>query len=175
MVIQQASEGAWYSPSGQSMLEGATQPSFSAPGVFTRGHDNGMAPLAKDENGEYYKFDPRDYETEGGMMILWNDTLGGTTPWDRNYFVSPEDRDPGFDIRFRARHATDSASTAGALATGVKTFTGAFSVDIYERPVRTIVEDAMHCGTQRYRVLGAVRYLGGPSSGVCRHAMGEGE
>lgn len=146
MILQEASEGAFYSPSGQSMLEGASRPSFSGPGNFTKGHDNGMAQLAVDAHGHPLHFDPRDYETQGGNMILWNDVLGGKYPWDENYYKSAGERDPNFDIRFKARHATDSASTAGSLATGVKTFTGAFGVDIYERPVRTIVEDALHCG-----------------------------
>eukprot|EP00967_Tisochrysis_lutea_P144219 scaffold269003_cov30-Tisochrysis_lutea.AAC.3 len=146
MVIQEASEGAFYSPSGQSMLEGATRPSFSAPNVMTKGHDNEQAPLALDENGKPFEFDPRDYESEGGMMVLWDDVKGGKYPWDINYRVPAMQRAPGFDIRFRQRHATDSASTAGSYATGVKTFTGAFGVDIYETPVRTIVEEAIHCG-----------------------------
>jgi len=146
MVIQEASEGAWYSPSGQSMLEGSTSPSFSAPNVMTRGHDNEMAPLALDAEGKPLVFDPRDYESEGGMMVLWDDVKGGKYPWDENYYKPEGERSLGFDIRFKQRHATDSASTAGAMATGIKTFTGGISCDIYEAPVTTIVEEAMHCG-----------------------------
>lgn len=126
MVIQEASEGALYAPSGQSMLVGAAAPSFNGPLNFTRGHDNGMSTLALDENGDPLQFDPRDYESEGGMMILWDDVKGGFYPWDENYYKPPEERDPDFDIRFKARHATDSASTAASLSTGVKSFTGMY-------------------------------------------------
>jgi len=146
MITKEAVEGAWYSPSGQSMREGATRPFYSAPGVHSAGHDNEMAPLAKDAAGKLLEFDARDYESEGGMMVLWDDVKGGLYPWDPNYFLPEGERAAGFDIRFKQRHATDSASTAGTLATGTKTFTGAFGVDIYELPVQTIVEEAMHCG-----------------------------
>jgi alkaline phosphatase len=124
LVIQKASDGALYAPSGQSMLQGSTSPSFSAPGVMTRGHDNEMAPLALDENGKPLVFDPRDYESEGGMMVLWDDVKGGKYPWDQNYYLPEDQRSPGFDIRFKQRHAPDSANTAGTMATGVKTNNG---------------------------------------------------
>lgn len=150
MILQdKPSEGGYYAPTGQSMLKGVTgTPSFSEPGKIKpgSGHDNGMSTLALKADGTPFQFDPRDYETEGGSMILWNDTMGGKWPWDENYYKPLGERDPNFDIRFTVRHSTDSASTAGSLSTGVKTFTGAFGVDIYERPVRTIVEDARHCG-----------------------------
>lgn len=147
MVIQEANEGAHYSPSGQSMLVGSTrQGGLKGINNFTTGHENGQAPLATDKDGKPLVFDPRDYESEGGMMVLWDDLKGGKWPWDSNYYKPAAERSPGFDIRFKGRHATDSASTAGSLATGVKSFTGGLSVDIYERPARTIVEDAMHCG-----------------------------
>lgn len=125
MIIQKASEGALYTPSGQTMLQGATSPTWSSPNVLSRGHENEMAPLAVDENGKPLVFDPRDYEKEGGMMVLWDDVKGGKYPWDENYFLPAAQRAAGFDIRFKQRHATDSANTAGSLATGVKTFHGA--------------------------------------------------
>lgn len=48
-------------------------------------HDNGMAPLLKDKKGKPLVFDPRDI-LKGGNMVLWNDSKGGSTPWDPNYF-----------------------------------------------------------------------------------------
>jgi alkaline phosphatase len=44
------------------------------------------------------------------------------------------------------QHATDSANTAGSLATGHKASVNMVSVDLYEEDVSTIVEDAMTCG-----------------------------
>jgi alkaline phosphatase len=44
------------------------------------------------------------------------------------------------------QHATDSANTAGTLSTGHKASVNMISVDLYEDPVSTIVEDAMRCG-----------------------------
>jgi alkaline phosphatase len=44
------------------------------------------------------------------------------------------------------QHATDSANTAGSLATGHKAAVNMISVDLYEEDVSTIVEDAMTCG-----------------------------
>lgn len=44
------------------------------------------------------------------------------------------------------QHATDSANTAGTLATGHKSSVNMVSVDLYEEKVSTLVEDAMMCG-----------------------------
>ena len=44
------------------------------------------------------------------------------------------------------QHATDSANTAGTLATGVKGAVGQLSQDLYERDVETILEEAIKCG-----------------------------
>lgn len=44
------------------------------------------------------------------------------------------------------QHATDSAPTAGCLATGHKASVNMISVDLYEEDVSTILEDAMTCG-----------------------------
>jgi len=44
------------------------------------------------------------------------------------------------------QHATDSASTAGTMATGHKSAVNMMSVDLYEEHVSTLVEDAMACG-----------------------------
>ena len=79
-----------------------------------------MAPLALDENGNPIDFNPTDFEAEGGNMVLWDDVKGGKYPWDANYFTKNPDTSTGFDPEFIMRHATDSASTAGALGTGHK-------------------------------------------------------
>jgi alkaline phosphatase len=44
------------------------------------------------------------------------------------------------------QHATDSANTAGTLATGTKGSVGMLSQTLYEEKVSTLVEDAAMCG-----------------------------
>mmetsp|Transcript_25312 Transcript_25312/g.31922 ORF Transcript_25312/g.31922 Transcript_25312/m.31922 type:complete len:683 (+) Transcript_25312:98-2146(+) len=134
VVLQEANSGAHYGPA-YSLLEGSVSKHF-----------NGMAPLAMDDcTGEPIDFSPLDYEQEGGNMVLWDDEQGGKYPWDERYFQEGPFTD-GFDPEFIMRHATDSASTAGALATGHKAAVNMMSVNLYEEDLSTIVEDAMKCG-----------------------------
>lgn len=134
VVIQSPNSGAHYGPA-KSLLEGGVS-----------GHFNGMAPLAMDDcTGEPIDFSPLDYEKDGGNMVLWDDEQGGKYPWDERYFQEGPFTD-GFDPEFIMRHATDSASTAGALATGHKAAVNMMSVNLYEEDLSTIVEDAMKCG-----------------------------
>ena len=130
-VIGEPNDGNHYAPNN-SMLEG---------GISS--HKRGMAPLRTDESGCALEFDPRDYELEGGNMVLWNDHLGGEYPWDKCYYT--EDME-GCDTTFIMQHATDSASTAGTLATGHKAAAGMLSLTLYEEKISTLVEDAMYCG-----------------------------
>jgi len=132
-VIQSPNDGAHYAPAS-SLLEG---------GVAD--HDNGMANLALDECGDPIDFDPRDFEADGGNMVLWDIVKGGMFPWDENYYKS-SDFSEGFDPEYIMRHATDSASTAGTMATGHKGAVNMMGVDLYEEKVSTIIEDAMMCG-----------------------------
>lgn len=135
MVTKDPNPGNHYAPA-TSLLEGSVS-----------SHDNGMAPLALDDcTGEPIDFDPRDYESEGGNMVLWDDVKGGEFPWDERYFQEVPDTSEGFDPEFIMRHGTDSASTAGALATGHKAAVNMMAVNLYEEDVSTIVEDAMMCG-----------------------------
>ena len=106
-VLQQANNGSHYAPA-TSLLAGNV-----------KDHDNGMATLALDECGDPIEFDPRDFETDGGNMVLWDPVKGGMYPWDENYYKS-EGFSEGFDPEYIMRHATDSASTAGTMATGHK-------------------------------------------------------
>lgn len=129
-VIGEANAGNHYGPRS-SMLGDVT------------GHKRKMAPLLTDENGCALEFNPTDFELEGGNMVRWNDTLGGEFPWDPCYFSETME---GCDITYIMQHATDSASTAGTLATGVKAAASMISVDLYEEIASTLVEDAMYCG-----------------------------
>lgn len=47
--------------------------------------------------------------------------------------------------QFIMQHSIDSANSAAAYSTGVKTGVNMMGVDLYERPVRSILEEAMSC------------------------------
>lgn len=141
-MLQQAEKGNHYAPP-YSLLEGKLED-----------HENGMAPLALDECGFPIDFSPLDW-TDGGNMVLWNSTKGGQYPWDPRYYQDIAELEvtvergadlTGFDPTYIMQHATDSASTAGTLATGHKGARGMMSLDLYEEKVSTLVEDAMMCG-----------------------------
>jgi alkaline phosphatase len=109
-------------------------------------HENGMAPLRLNSCGNPVDFDPTDFLVNGGNMVLWNDELGGKYPWDARYFAPIGSQNiNGFNSTYIMQHATDSANTAGCLATGHKASVGMLSVDLYEELVSTLVEDAMFC------------------------------
>jgi alkaline phosphatase len=132
-VIQEPNPGNHYAPAN-SLLKGAVSD-----------HKNGMAPLALNECGFPIDFSPLDFELEGGNMVLWDDIRGGAYPWDERYYQENPDTSDGFDPTFIMQHATDSASTAGCLATGHKAAVEMLSVDLFEEVVSTLVEDAMMC------------------------------
>ena len=77
MVLQSPNDGNHYAPAN-SLLQGSVSD-----------HDNGMAPLALNECGYPIDFSPLEYQLEGGNMVLWNDELGGTYPWDERYYGAP--------------------------------------------------------------------------------------
>ena len=107
-------------------------------------HENGMAPLRLNTCGNPIDFNPTDFLGNGGNMVLWDDVLGGKYPWDARYFSSNPNIN-GFNNTYIMQHATDSANTAGCLATGHKAAVNMLSVDLYEESVSTLVEDAMFC------------------------------
>ncbi|KAL3775325.1 hypothetical protein HJC23_003146 [Cyclotella cryptica] len=109
-------------------------------------HENGMGELILGPDGKPLVFDPRDI-FKGGNMVLWDDVRGGTHPWDANYFVEMNDypTDPGFDPEFILQHAIDSANSASSYANGHKTGVNMMGVDLYEQPLRSILQEAMTC------------------------------
>lgn len=50
-----------------------------------------------------------------------------------------------FDPEFILQHAIDSANSASSYANGHKTGVNMMGVDLYERPLRSILQDAMAC------------------------------
>lgn len=95
-------------------------PSYSMLQGSVASHENGMAPLAKNDCGFPIDFDPSDHFTEGGNMVLWDDVKGGQYPWEPRYSQFHPDISDGFDPTYILNHATDSAAAATALATGQK-------------------------------------------------------
>ena len=133
-VLQEAEPGNHYAP-GRTLLEGPA-----------RDHYDRQAPLAMNECGFPLEFNPNDVR-DGGHMAFWDDVKGGEFPWDSNYYTETPDLSSGFDPEFIMQHATDSAATASAFATGVKMSRGQLSQNLYEREVETILEEAIKCGT----------------------------
>lgn len=118
------------------------------------------------ECGFPLEFNPNDI-LEGGMMALWDDVKGGSTPWDPRYYTENPDTSDGFDPTFIMQHATDSANTAGALATGVKGAVGQMSQNLYEQEAPTLLEDARFCG-KAGGVVSSVRTYNTSQSKDCR-------
>jgi alkaline phosphatase len=94
-----------------------------------------------------FKFDPRfnpgksgktstDPTTPiAGNLVGYNPLKGGANPWT-----------PGNDKEYIKASYPDSANTATALYTGVKSYNNAIGVDIYERPLETILKTAAKSG-----------------------------
>lgn len=129
---------------GEPSVANAGSPGSSMLNGSITDHENGMAPLRLNACGFPLDFNPSDFLIDGGNMVLWNDELGGQYPWDARYFSANQNIN-GFNSTYIMQHYTDSANTAGCLATGHKAAAGMLSVDLYEESVSTLVEDAMFC------------------------------
>jgi alkaline phosphatase len=66
-----------------------------------------------------------------GNLVGYDPLRGGANPWT-----------PGTDKEYIKASYPDSANTATALYTGVKSYNNAIGVDIYERPLTTILKTA---------------------------------
>ena len=70
-----------------------------------------------------------------GNLVGYDPIRGGANPWT-----------PGTDKEYIKASYPDSANTATALYTGVKSYNNAIGVDIYERPLTTILKTAALAG-----------------------------
>lgn len=70
-----------------------------------------------------------------GNLVGYDPIRGGANPWT-----------PGTDKEYIKASYPDSANTATALYTGVKSYNNAIGVDVYERPLTTILETAALAG-----------------------------
>ena len=70
-----------------------------------------------------------------GNLVGYDPLKGGVNPWT-----------PGTDREYIKASYPDSANTATTLYTGVKSYNNAIAVDIYERPLTTILKTAANLG-----------------------------
>ena len=81
-----------------------------------------------------FKFDPKfnsGLTNATGNLVGYDPIRGGAKPWLR-----------GTDKEYIKANYPDSANTATTLYTGVKSYNNAIGVDIYERPLTTILKTA---------------------------------
>lgn len=90
-----------------------------------------------------FKFDPKfnpgrhsqdkaaPATTTAGNLVGYDPVRGGPNPWT-----------PGTDREYIKASYPDSANTATTLYTGVKSYNNAIAVDIYEKPLTTILKTA---------------------------------
>ena len=105
---------------------------------------------ATSEGGDTTEENAAEAEGEGeyigGNVPVFNLAKGGQTPWDFNYYENRGDTIGAFDEEYIKNLYPDSAGTATGLYTGVKTYVGAISVDIYEEAVEIVSERALEDG-----------------------------
>ena len=82
----------------------------------------------------------------GGNIPIFDLEKGGATPWDDNYYQNRNNTAVNFNKDYIKNLYPDSAGTATGIYTGVKTYVGAVSVDIYEETVQTAAEVAQEQG-----------------------------
>ncbi len=91
-----------------------------------------------------FKFDPKfnsagrstsSIAPRSGNLVGYDRIKGGANPWT-----------PGIDREYIKANYPDSANTATTLYTGVKSYNNAIGVDIYERPLTTILKTAANLG-----------------------------
>jgi alkaline phosphatase len=81
--------------------------------------------------------------TNPGNIVGYEPKKGGPNPWTP---ISPA-KAGSYDPEYIKCSYPDSANTASTLYTGVKSYNGAISVDLYERQtVKTILQDARDMG-----------------------------
>jgi alkaline phosphatase len=81
--------------------------------------------------GQHGKNSPDSASPAAGNLVGYDPIKGGANPWT-----------PGTDREYIKASYPDSANTATTLYTGVKSYNNAIAVDIYERPLTTILKTA---------------------------------
>ena len=162
-----ATTGNTYIDGSKSNSALQSNPKFQ-PNVFN--HNTGQAKAKKDfefdsSPAEVVGFDPQLNSTSnlnggfneapvidannnivGGNIPIFDLEKGGITPWDDNYYQNRDSTTIGFNQNYIKNLYPDSAGTATGLYSGVKTYVGAVSVDVYEEAVQTAAEAAQEAG-----------------------------
>ncbi|MBC7972444.1 MAG: alkaline phosphatase [Verrucomicrobia bacterium] len=82
--------------------------------------------------------------TSGGNLVGYDPAKGGPNPWTP---ISPAVAEAqSFDPEYIKCSYPDSANTATTLYTGVKSYNNATGVDIFEKPLETILQTANSLG-----------------------------
>ncbi|MGH2412972.1 MAG: alkaline phosphatase, partial [Microcystaceae cyanobacterium] len=79
-----------------------------------------------------------------GNLVGYDPVRGGPVPWDPAYYGGTPSA--GFDKEYIKHSYPDSANTATALYTGVKSYNNAIGVDIYEKPLDSTLKIAAEAG-----------------------------
>jgi alkaline phosphatase len=85
--------------------------------------------------GQTSKNNPDPTTPKVGNLVGYDPIRGGANPWTT-----------GTDREYIKASYPDSANTATTLYTGVKSYNNAIAVDIYERPLTTILKTAANLG-----------------------------
>jgi alkaline phosphatase len=85
--------------------------------------------------GQHGKSSADSDPSRSGNLVGYDPLKGGVNPWT-----------PGTDREYIKASYPDSANTATTLYTGVKSYNNAIAVDIYERPLTTILKTAANLG-----------------------------
>jgi alkaline phosphatase len=118
---------------GSTKVAGSTNNSALQGSTST--HDTGDAPVR-----DGFAFDPST------SYVNWDNTKGGETPWDTDYYQNRGKTSAGFDAQYIKGDYPDSANTASTLYGGIKTYNGAISVDIHEHGFESILTEAKALG-----------------------------
>ena len=119
---------------------------FNPDAAVVEGFDPDTRDGSSDPNFDEDPVLDEDGNPVGGNVPIFDLENGGETPWDANYYDNRGDTSEGFDKDYIKNLYPDSAGTATGLYTGVKTYVGAISVDIYEEAVETSAEKALENG-----------------------------
>ena len=130
------------------LRDGEDDPNFDEDPVIESAEVGGEddAETVNADEAEAVDIEINDGDTAGGNVPIFNLERGGETPWDANYYENRGETSDGFDADYIKNLYPDSAGTATGLYTGVKTYVGAISVDIYEEVVETAAEEALENG-----------------------------
>jgi len=133
--LARSARGDVRAPGGARRLPGDMRGAYRA--LATRGEVRNVILLIGDGMGDSEITIARNYAEGAGGYFKGIDAL----PFTGQYTHYSLERDTG-----KPDYVTDSAASATAWASGVKTYNGAIGVDIYGKPHKTLIERAKSAG-----------------------------